>query len=74
MSSYDLVIRDGRIIDGTGNIWYKKDIGIIDDKIKKLGIIKGNAKRVINANDKVVSPGFIDLHCHSDTNTHANKK
>ena len=67
MSSYDLVIRNGRIIDGTGNIWYKKDIGIIDGKIKKIGIIKGNAKKVINANGKVVSPGFIDLHNHSDT-------
>ena len=66
MLNHDLVIKNGRIIDGTGNVWSKKDIGISDGKIKTIGFINENAKRVIDAKGMIVSPGFIDLHNHSD--------
>jgi len=66
MLNYDLLIKNGRVIDGTGNIWCKKDIGVSEGKIKSLGCINGNAKKVIDVNGMIVSPGFIDLHNHSD--------
>src|SRR5262245_4869641 len=62
----DLVIRGGRIVDGTGNPWALGDVGIRGDKIVAVGRAPGKAKRVIDAKGKVVAPGFIDVHSHSD--------
>ncbi|MDB4894756.1 MAG: aminoacylase [Firmicutes bacterium] len=64
--SYDMIIRNGRIIDGTGNPWYRADIGIIGDRITAIGCLSADAQRVIDAGDQIVCPGFIDMHTHSD--------
>lgn len=64
---YDLVIRNGRILDGTSNPWFRADIGIIGDKIAKIGTIDGDeSKETIEAAGFYVVPGFIDPHTHSD--------
>lgn len=59
---YDVLIRHGRILDGTGNPWYAADIAIRGDRIAAIGPLGGaQAKRVIDASGLVVSPGFIDM-------------
>ena len=63
---YDLLIRDGLIVDGTGNPWFRGDIAIEGDSIGALGRVKGAARRVIDAEGLIVTPGFIDAHSHSD--------
>jgi dihydroorotase/N-acyl-D-amino-acid deacylase len=64
----DIVIRGGRIIDGTGNPWYVGDIAITDGRIVAIGKISGGiAKRVIDARGMVVAPGFIDMLGQSET-------
>ncbi|MCX6132282.1 MAG: D-aminoacylase [Ignavibacteriales bacterium] len=58
---YDLIIQNGKIIDGTGNPWYQADIGIYRDRITAIGKLDPKlAKRVIDAAGKIVAPGFID--------------
>lgn len=65
---YDLVITNGKIIDGSGNPWYYADVGIKDGKIKFIGKLPELANTPhIDAAGLVVSPGFIDMHSHSDT-------
>lgn len=65
--SYSILIKNGTIIDGTGNKPYKADIGIEKDNISKIApTISENAELVIDASGKFVSPGFIDLTTHSD--------
>src|SRR5713101_6251901 len=59
---YDIVIRNGHIIDGTGSPWYSGDIGIRDGKIAAIGNLTGAArKRTVDAKGRVVAPGFIDM-------------
>ncbi|HEY0548077.1 MAG TPA: amidohydrolase family protein, partial [Verrucomicrobiae bacterium] len=65
-AEYDLVIRNGKIIDGSGNPWFRGDVAINGDRIVSVGRITGDAKRVIDATGLVVAPGFIDMHSHSD--------
>lgn len=66
--AYDVIIRGGHILDGTGNPWYAADIGIRDDKIAAIGKLENaNAKRVIDAVGSVVAPGFIDMLGQSET-------
>src|SRR5258708_32698709 len=64
---YDLVIRNGKIVDGTGNPWFVGDVAIRGDRIVAVGRIPvAEAKREIEAKGLVVAPGFIDMHSHSD--------
>lgn len=64
--SYDLLIRDARIVDGTGNPWYRGDIGVRGDSIAAVGCnLPGTAETTIDAEEKTVAPGFIDIHNHS---------
>ena len=59
---FDLVIRNGRIVDGTGSPWYSADVGIRNGRIAAIGRLEGAAaKRTIDAAGKVVAPGFIDM-------------
>jgi N-acyl-D-amino-acid deacylase len=65
---YDVLIRNGRIMDGTGNPWYWGDVAIRGDRIAAIGKLDGaKAKRVIDATGMVVSPGFIDMLGQSET-------
>ena len=63
---FDILIRNGRVLDGTGNPWYRADIGITGDRIRAMGqLTNATAKTVIDAGDKYVTPGFIDVHSHA---------
>ena len=64
---YDLVIRNGRIVDGTGNPWFYADVAIRDDRIVTIGQLDNTeGENTIDADGLVVAPGFIDMHSHSD--------
>jgi N-acyl-D-aspartate/D-glutamate deacylase len=64
---HDLLIRGGRVVDGTGNPWFAADVAVRGDRIAFLGRgLAGEARRTIDAAGLVVAPGFIDIHSHSD--------
>lgn len=65
-TGFDLLIKNGRVLDGTGSPYYKSDIGIKKGKIAQIGKTNGNAVKVVDAQNQIVSPGFIDLHSHTD--------
>jgi len=65
MQSSEIVIKNGKVLDGSGNPWFYADIGITGDTITYIGKdVKGET--TINAKDLMVAPGFIDIHSHSD--------
>ncbi len=64
--SYDIVILNARVLDGTGNPWYYADVGISGDRIAAVGNLNGaQAARTIDARGLYLTPGFIDVHSHS---------
>ena len=64
---FDILVRGGRVLDGTGNPWFRADIGVRDGRIAALGNLTGaTGDRVIDASGRYVSPGFIDIHSHAD--------
>ena len=63
---YDLLIKNGSVIDGTGSAAKQADVGIKDSVIVSIGQVEGDALETIDAKDLVVSPGFIDIHTHFD--------
>ncbi len=64
---FDLIIQGGRIVDGSASPWYYGDVGIRDERIAAIGKLDPTqARRVIEANGRIVCPGFIDMHTHSD--------
>src|SRR5262245_30864817 len=65
-AEYDLIIRHGRIVDGSGNPWFHGDVAVKGDRIVQVGRVAGEANRAIDASGLVVAPGFIDMHSHSD--------
>jgi N-acyl-D-amino-acid deacylase len=65
---FDIVITNGHIIDGTGSPWYSGDVGIRDGRIAAIGVLSAEPrKRTIDAKNKVVAPGFIDMLGQSET-------
>jgi len=66
--SYDLVITNARIVDGSGNPWFRGDVGIRDGRIVRIGRISSTeAKATIDAKNRIVAPGFIDVHTHVES-------
>ena len=64
---FDLLIKNGYLINGTGNPWFRADIGVKDGRIKSIKRkIFERARKIIDAKSLVVSPGFIDVHAHDD--------
>ena len=67
MKHYDIVIKNGQIYDGTGNAPYRADVAILEGKIAAIEpSMTASAERTIDAEGKVVTPGFVDVHTHYD--------
>ena len=64
--AYDLLIKNGTVIDGSGGARYRADVAIQDGLIANIGRPSGKAKRTIDADGHIVSPGFVDGHTHMD--------
>ncbi len=66
--SFDLVIKNAKIVDGTGAPWFKSDLGVTGNKISFVGKLPENIEtgEIIDANGKILCPGFVDIHTHSD--------
>lgn len=63
---YDLIIKTGTIYDGTGEKPYQSDIGVKNGKIEAIGKINEPSRKIIDAKDRIVTPGFVDIHTHYD--------
>jgi len=64
--TYDLVIKNGTVVDGTGKARYQADVAIADGKVAEIGKVTEGARRTIDAHGLVVTPGFVDPHTHYD--------
>lgn len=73
MSSYEVVFRNARVIDGTGAPWFDGDVALTDGKIASVGSVSGTGALELDVSGLVVSPGFIDIHTHSDFTLPANR-
>jgi N-acyl-D-amino-acid deacylase len=65
---FDLVITNARVVDGTGNPWFRADVAVKDGRIARIGRINpADAAKVLDARGQIVAPGFIDVHTHVET-------
>ncbi len=62
----DILIRGGKVVDGTGSPWVREDIGIREGRIARIGALDEDGRKTIDAKGMVASPGFVDLHTHND--------
>lgn len=62
----DLIVRNGRVVDGTGNTWFFGDVGVKNGIIAHVGKVDQESRESIDAQGQIIAPGFIDGHCHSD--------
>ena len=70
-----LIIRNGRVVDGTGNAWYRADVGIAGSVISAVGSLESeSAPMELDTTNKIVAPGFIDIHTHSDVSSLINPR
>lgn len=66
---YDVIIKNGRIVDGAGNPWFRSDVGIRGKRVVAIGDLReASATHTIDAKDHIVCPGFIDIHSHASWN------
>jgi N-acyl-D-amino-acid deacylase len=63
---HDLVIRSGRVVDGTGAPAFEADVAVDGDRIRKVGYVPQRGRRELDASGKLVTPGFVDIHTHLD--------
>ncbi|MGJ3627294.1 amidohydrolase family protein [Sphingomonas sp. MMS24-JH45] len=63
---YDLLIKNGIIVDGTGAARFRGDVGVTDGRIVAIGDAAGAAREAIDADGCIVTPGFVDIHTHYD--------
>ena len=64
---YDILVRGGRVLDGTGNPWVRADVAVRNGRIVAIGRLDpGGAARIVDATGKLVAPGFIDMNSHAD--------
>jgi N-acyl-D-aspartate/D-glutamate deacylase len=67
MTTFDLIVRNGSVVDGTGAPMVRADIGVIDDRVSAIGDLGGERAEVeLDATDRIVTPGFVDIHTHLD--------
>ena len=71
--SHDVVLRGARVVDGTGSPWYRGDVAIDDDRVSAVGAVDGDGDVELELAGRVVAPGFIDIHTHSDFTLPANR-
>ena len=65
-NNYDIIISNGRVVDGSGNPWYEADVAINGERIVRIGDLSSDTgSQVIDANGLIVAPGFIDPHTHA---------
>jgi N-acyl-D-aspartate/D-glutamate deacylase len=66
MPKFDVLVKGGTLVDGTGSKARAADVGIVGDRVVAVGTDLGDATRVIDATGKLVTPGFVDIHTHYD--------
>src|ERR1700760_4391759 len=66
MADFDLVVRAGTVVDGTGEPGRVADVAISDGIVVDVGRVAGRGRREVNADGAVVAPGFVDIHTHYD--------
>jgi len=74
-ADYDILIRNARVIDGAGNPWFRADVAVKDGRIAAVGTLpNASAVRTIDARERIVAPGFIDVHVHVEGNLEGNPR
>ena len=74
-ADYDIVIRNARVIEGSGNPWFRADVAVKDGRLAAVGYLRNTpAARTIDARERIVAPGFIDVHVHIEGNVERNPR
>ena len=74
-ADYDVVIRNARVVDGSGNAWFRADVAVKNGRIVALGHLNNpSAGRIIEAHERIVAPGFIDVHTHIEGGVEKNPR